>query len=155
MGAYESALALLIGAELIAFVTPQNLGTVFGADAPLRILPGKVRMPDVAFVRRERMQAINLPDQPVPPVVPDLAIEVLSAGNTRREMELKLQQYFEAGVRKVWFVLPLPRSARSFSGIDEVVEVSPDGFLTAEDVLPGFRLSLARIFELADKNAGK
>jgi Uma2 family endonuclease len=55
-------------------------------------------------------------EQKIPDLAPDLAVEVLSEGNTKAEMVRKVREYFEAGVRLVWLTDPKKRTAREFFG---------------------------------------
>jgi Uma2 family endonuclease len=151
MGWYESFLAMIIGGELYKFVMERNLGKLLGADGTVRILPGVVKIPDVSFISWARWPKQPLPRRPIPALVPDLVVEVLSETNTKREMEQKLQRYFEAGVRLVWYVDPATRSADVFLSPGDVTHVDPTGELDGRDVLPGFRLSLREVFEIADR----
>ena len=57
-----------------------------------------VRIPDVAFVSWDRLPGGKRPNGPIPHLVPDLVVEMLSKSNTKREMDRKLREYFEAGV---------------------------------------------------------
>ena len=102
MGYLESALAIAIGASLRAFVRANDLGIVLGEQGTLRILVGQVRVPDVSFIAWSRFPGGRLPDVPIPAVAPDLAVEVLSAGNTEAEMERKHVKFLteEQALRK-------------------------------------------------------
>ena len=82
MGYVESLLAGAVLEALRQFVRPRGLGIVLGADGTLETLPHQVRIPDVCFVSWERFPGRQLPRDPVPRVAPDLAVEILSAGNT-------------------------------------------------------------------------
>jgi hypothetical protein len=82
---------------------------------------------------------------------PDLAVEVLSETNVEQEMQAKLVCYFQAGVCAVWYVDPATRGATMYTSPDDAVVVEPTGELAGGDVLPGFRLSLRWLFELADR----
>ena len=75
-----------------------------------------VRIPDVSFVSWERVPGGEIPDEPVPLLVPDLAVEVISRSNTPKEMDEKLQEYFEKGVRLVWYVRPQDPGRRRLHG---------------------------------------
>ena len=154
MGWYESWLAVLISTELMNFVRPQKLGQVFGADATLKILAGMVRIPDVSFISKQRLSAAKLArNKPIPSVVPDLAIEVLSKGNTKREMNRKLREYFKAGVRLVWYIDSRTRTAVAYTSINEAIHIERNGTLKGGEVLPGFKLSLKELFQAADEGA--
>jgi Uma2 family endonuclease len=146
MGYLESLLAGAILEALRGFVRPRNLGIVLGADGTLKILPRQVRIPDVCFIRWERFPDGKLPKVPIPPVAPDLAVEVLSAGNTESEMERKLREYFEAGTELVWYVDPASRSVTVYTAPDRSTVLDANATLTGGAVLPGFELSLRDLF---------
>jgi Uma2 family endonuclease len=84
-------------------------------------------------------------------LAPDLAIEVLSEGNTEQEMLRKLHDYFTAGVRLVWYIDRRTRSARSYTAEDAVTEVGESESLSGGAVLPGFEMSLGTLFDGIEK----
>src|SRR5207244_67545 len=114
-----------------------DLGVVSGPDATMRLAPGLVRLPDVAFVAWARFPDGKLPAEPIPELVPDLAVEVLSRGNTEAEMERKRNEYFAAGVRLVWYLDPEPRTVRVYTNPTEVRLMTEDEALDGGEVLPG------------------
>ena len=65
----------------------------------LRILPGQIRAPDVSFIRWERLPDRHVSKPAIYAAVPDLAVEIISEANTEAEMDRKLHEYFQAGVR--------------------------------------------------------
>jgi Uma2 family endonuclease len=146
MGTYESLLAGVLIHLLHSFLEQHPLGIVLAPDGMLRILPEKMRMPDVSFIRWERFPQGQLPAERVYEVAPDLAVEILSAGNTEREMQQKLEEYFSAGVRLVWYIDPPTRSARVYTGAQQVVSISERGVLTGNAVLPGLEIRLGELF---------
>ena len=88
--------------------------------------------PGTAFPNRE------LPDDPILDAMPDLAVEVISKGNTPREMDLKLKDYFQAGVRLVWFIYPKTQTALVYTSPTRQEGIGLDGALDGGKVLPGF-----------------
>lgn len=146
MGFRESYIAAELLAELRNFAKAHNLGIVVGADGMMRLLGEFIRIPDVAFFGWSRLPGGRIPRKPIPDIVPDLAVEVLSEGNTRGEMRRKLKEYFLAGVRLVWFVDPEGRVVEEFTAPDESQLLKEDDFLTADDLLPGLMLPLREIF---------
>ncbi len=150
MGHTEAWLATWIATLLNQFVVPRKLGRVIGADGPYRLIPGQIRLPDVGFVSNVRLCACDLTSR-ILPVAPNLAIEVLSPSNTRREMERKVADYFGAGVELVWLVDPRSRHVQVFSSPTAVTDLDSDGVLSGEFVLPGFELSVAELFSLLDQ----
>ena len=115
----ESALAAALIHFLYLFADTRCLGMVLAPDGLLKILPGQVRAPDVSFIRWERFPGRRPFSLPIFPVVPDLAIEILSPNNTAEEMERKLHDYFSAGVRLVWYIDPRTQTARAYTARDQ------------------------------------
>jgi Uma2 family endonuclease len=147
MGFREAGLAMLIGHFLFEFVEVKDLGLIVGADAAMRLMPGLVRLPDVSFVSWDRLPARGeFPDEPVADLAPDLAVEVLSKGNTPKEMDRKRREYFKAGVRLVWCVDPKKRTVEVFSSPQDSRVITEKQILDGGDVLPGFTLPVKRIF---------
>jgi Uma2 family endonuclease len=148
----ESLLALLLGRILLDFVEPRNLGLVSGADGTVRLFPGLVRVPDVAFAHWERFPDRKIPEQPIPSLVPDLVIEVLSDSNTKPEMERKRSEYFSSGVRLVWEVDPVARTVTVYTPDGRVAVLDSSQTLDGADVLPGFTLRLSELFSKLDQH---
>jgi hypothetical protein len=102
VGFDESRFAVLLTGYLLRFLERHDLGAIVGADAFMRIFPGLVRAPDTAFISWGRYPRKKRRRGEIPAVAPDLVVEVLSKGDTHREMKRKLEEYFRAGVRLVW-----------------------------------------------------
>jgi Uma2 family endonuclease len=151
MGYFESRLAIAVAYILERYLDDTNLGIVYGADAPLRILPDQVRMPDVCFVRWDRLPGGKMPEEQVPALVPNLAVEILSPGNTAAEMQRKLDDYRAAGVGLIWYIDPRTRTATSYTSADDKTEIPADGMLRGGSVLPGFEVPLAEVFARAER----
>lgn len=152
MGYTESFLALALAAILRDFIIPRNLGVLSGADGMIRLFPGLVRAPDLAFASWDRFPGRTLPKEPVPTLVPDLAIEVLSQSNTAREMERKRGEYFGQGVLLVWEIDPETRTATVYRPDGTVTELAEADHLEGGDVLPGFSLALSDLFAELDRH---
>lgn len=151
MGFEESKWAVLLTIYLGAFVLRHDLGVVLGADGSMRLLPGLVRIPDVAFISWGRYPKGLRPGE-IPAVAPDLAVEILSKSNTRREMARKLDEYFQAGVRLVWYVDPQAREVRVYESPADPVTLTAADVLEGGAVLPGFRLPLVEWFAQAERS---
>ena len=150
MGLPESIVAAALIAILHPWVSQRKLGTVAGEAGMLRIAPGLIRIPDVSFIEWDRFPNRQVQADPIPDLVPDLAIEVLSPSNTEREMEGKLDDYFRTGTRLVWFVDPRNRTVQVFSARDHSYLLTHTDTLDGAPVLPGFQLPLAQLFAELD-----
>jgi Uma2 family endonuclease len=148
MGFHESVLAMALGDFLRAYLKTHNLGVVAGEAGMLRMQEGRIRIPDVSFVRWERLPQVR---DAVPAASPDLAVEVLSEGNTEAEIQSKLEEYFAGGTRMVWIIDPRARTARVYHAPDQCTDLDPSGFLSGGDVLPGFELKLGDLLAELDR----
>jgi Uma2 family endonuclease len=152
MGYCESLLAILLGRILLDFVEPRNLGLVSGADGSMRLFPGLVRIPDVAFASWDRFPDRKVPTEPIPSLAPDLVIEVLSESNTKREMERKRGEYFSSGVRLLWEIDPVPRIVTVYTPDGGVAVLDSSQVLDGADVLEGFTLKLSDLFSKLEQH---
>ena len=147
MGEYEAYLGSLLTYLLWSFVRPRDLGVVLSADAMLRLAPGLVRIPDVSFFSWARLPDRKISRKAFTETAPDLAVEIISRSNTRKEMQQKLQEYFAGGSRLVWYVYHQPRQeVRVYTSPQDCSVLAADQTLDGGDVLPGFRLELSELF---------
>ena len=147
MGFEESRLAGRLLYLVSSYLDQNDLGICVGADGMMRIAPGLVRIPDLSFITWDRLPGRESPREPIPDLAPDLAVEVLSEGNTRQEMARKVREYFDAGVVLVWLIDPRKRTARVSSTIEKSVLVRANQTLDGGAVLPGFVLPLSDLLD--------
>jgi Uma2 family endonuclease len=152
VGYEESMLAIAIADALRRFVRPKRLGIVAGEGGTLKFAPGLVYIPDVSFVAFASLPGGKRPRAPIPPIIPDLAVEILSVSNTPKEMQRKLGAYFKYGVRLVWFVDPKKRTVEVFTSPKTKVVLKENQILTGGDLLPGFKLKLRELFAELDES---
>ena len=147
MGAHENYLASLLLAMLTMHVHPKQLGfavmeTLFNLGSDLR-----QRRPDVAFVSRKRWPEREVPYVNAWPVVPDLAVEVVSQSNTAWEIAGKVDEYLRAGVIAVWVIYPELKQVYVHESSSSVRVVGMDGHLEGGQFLPGLSIPIASLFE--------
>jgi Uma2 family endonuclease len=152
MGFFESHVAAILIRFLDTFLDKHDLGIVAGADGILRLGYGLVRIPDVSYVSWARLPHGRIPRQPIPNLVPDLAVEILSKSNTKKEMGRKLRDYFKSGVRLVWYVDPEARTIQVYTSVFKSKRLGVSQTLEGGPVLPGFSLSLRAFFERAERH---
>jgi Uma2 family endonuclease len=138
-GARHGRTSLRLGAALLAFVSPKNLGEVFDSTG-YRLPGGNIRSPDASFVASKRLAKIP---EGFLELAPDLAVEVLSPDDSPREVLDKVGEYLAAGVQVVWVIDPRAGRAVSYRSLTDVREIGPDGTLDGGELLPGFRCPLA------------
>ncbi len=148
-----------LGGELLflvrSFLATTPLGWVFPQETGMAIWPDRpchVRKADLAFVRRGRLPG-GQPEHGWLTVRPDLVIEVVSPGDEAEDLEVKLDEYRQAGIPLIWVVYPSTRRAHVLGAGRPRVELNADGVLDGEDVLPGFACSLGDLFAAAEPEA--
>ena len=151
VGYDEAILGFELALVLGLYVKTHDLGKAVGDNTMMRLFPGLVRMPDAAFISWERYPQKKRRRAEIPTVAPDLVVEVLSKGNTAKEMRCKLEEYFRAGVRLVWYVDPAKRTVRVYTAVDRSTVLREDDTLDGGDVLPGFTLSIRDWFAEAGR----
>lgn len=145
-GFRHGMVALRLGARLLAFVEQSDLGYVLDSSTGVRLPGGNVRSPDVCFIAKGRFEDERLPEG-FPDLAPDLAVEVLSPDDRPRAVLDKVGEYMQAGVRLVWVIDPKAGRAAVYRSLTDVRELKGAEILDGEDVLPGFRCSVAEILK--------
>jgi len=145
----HSRLASLIDFYLRGYVMSKEQGEV---HVELGVHPPGDRStlvaPDVAFVSHARLS--HQPEDGFLSIMPDLAVEIASPGDSLAQLRRKAQIYLENGSSLVWIVLPAEKGVDVCRVADgsrlDIEFVAQDGLLSGEDVLPGFELELSRLF---------
>ena len=146
-GGRHGSVAMRIGALLNTYVRSHGLGEVFAAETGfiLRRDPDTVRAPDAAFVANERLPAGELPPGYLE-MVPDLAVEVVSPGDSAREVREKVADWMGAGVRLLWAIDPATRSVTVYRSPEDFDVLSDDDTLDGGRVIPGFSADINDLF---------
>ena len=142
----DSALTCDLIKMLGNFLDQHPVGFLTGPDGAVRLMPGLVRIPDISFIAWDQLPKRQRPTDPIAGLAPALAVEVLSKGNTKREMDRKVREYFLCGVRCVWLVSLASRTVKVFNAPDQSVTLTEDQTLDGGEVLPGLALALRRVF---------
>jgi Uma2 family endonuclease len=149
MGFYESRLAIALVYFLERYLDTTQSGFLLDGTGIVRVSPGQVRLPDVSYFSWEHFPGRKLPLGAIMDVVPDLAVEILSVSNTKKEMDRKRCEYFAGGAKLVWEADPDTRSVEVFTAPDVSTTLDENGTLDSGTVLPGFTLSIREWFARA------
>jgi Uma2 family endonuclease len=146
-GSEHGAIIINITFLIVRHVKANDLGVCFGAETGFKIAsdPDTVRAPDLAFVRRERVPESGVPKK-FWPGAPDLAVEVLSPGDSLEEVEEKVEDWLAAGTRAVWVVSPKRRGVTVYRSMSDAARLSESDELDGGEVVPGFRCKVSEIF---------
>ena len=133
--------------RLARHVEENRLGTVYAAETGFRLAsdPDTVRAPDVALVSQARVEAIGEVEG-FWPEAPDLAVGVVSPGDSYSEVEEKVFAWLDAGTKIVVVINPRQRSATVYKSPTDIVALTEADVLAGGDVVPGFELAVREIF---------
>jgi Uma2 family endonuclease len=139
--------ATRLGVPLAQFVLENELGEVYIGDIGYQLTsnPDTVLAPDVTFVSKERLeQTGDVEGYWQGP--PDLAVEVFSLGYRPGKISERIARLFSFGTKQVWIVDLKHSTVAVYRSESDITTFSGSDYLEAQDLLPGFRLSLERIF---------
>lgn len=139
--------AINVSTPLDQFVREHDLGVVFAAETGFKIStdPDTVRAPDVAFIRRERLEAVGEAEG-YWPGAPDLTVEVVSPTDRFAALEEKVVDWLAAGTRMVLVVNPRARTVTVRTSEKEARILSEEEVLDGGEVVPGWTLQIADVF---------
>jgi Uma2 family endonuclease len=146
-GFHHGMLAGQIFLSLGEFVRRQGLGVVLAAETGFKIAsnPDTVRAPDVAFVCKERFEQIG-PTEKFWPGAPDLAVEVVSPGDSYSEVQGKVFDWLEAGTRLVIVADPRKQAITVYRSMKDIEVLTARDTLDGGEVVPGWRMPVGDIF---------
>ena len=121
-----------------------RLGEVWDSNTGFWMANGNLRAPDVSFESAPRL--IDSPLTSFFKGAPDLAEEVLSPSNSRREIEERLHDFFASGTKLAWVIDPDQGSAEIIKSLSDRRIIGSKGVLEGEDVLKGFKVTLGDLF---------
>lgn len=123
-----------------------QLGEVFSSSTIFKLPLGGQRSPDAAWVELSRWNALTDEErQKFPPLAPDFAIELRSRTDKLPELQAKMLEYRDNGVRLGLLINPQARQVEIYRLGREVEVLQAPRSIDCEDVLPGFVLNLDRI----------
>lgn len=146
-GSKHGLLAMRLGAQIQLFSDERRIGITFAAETGflLEENPDTVLAPDVAFVGKEQLSGDGLPGGYFPGT-PELAVEVVSPNDRVSRVQDKVQMWLHYGTKLVWIVEPKTKTVTVYRADGSVTLLQASDILDGENVLPGFRYDLKKLF---------
>ncbi len=132
--------------RLFNWADANSTGIAFDSSTGFKLPNGADRSPDAAWVRQERINALNPDPDRFLPLAPDFVVELMSATDRLETTQAKMQEYRDNGVRLGWLIDPKTQSVEIYRQKQDVEVLQSPSSLSGEDVLPGFILNLQDIF---------
>jgi Uma2 family endonuclease len=146
VGAREVMLANTLSRLLSAWLWDNDIGhglVEMGYPIPPK---NNERKPDFSIVSFESWpHDRELPVGGTMPVIPELAVEVISPSNYHDDIDEKIEEYFGAGVKEVWVVSTRHRRITQYTSVNDVFRYGTSDMLTS-DLLPGYELPVQQLF---------
>ncbi len=137
--------------EIEDFVLRHNLGVTSGEGGyRLARNPDTVRAPDAAWIAFDRLPGGKFPEDAYPDAAPNLAVEVVSAGDRDSDIAGKVADYLEAGSDRVWVVRSKQRSVTVHRTGGDSHTYRGSDVLSSDDAgfpVPGFTLTVSSLFD--------
>jgi Uma2 family endonuclease len=136
-------------AALFEYNRANRLGVVTGSNAGHWMFNRNCRAPDISFIPKARLQSLGFKPNAKKffPGAPDLAVEILSPGNTRAEIDARLRDFFGSGTQLVWIIDPETESAEICRSLSQRTLLGPGAQLDGEHLLPGFHYLISDLFK--------
>jgi Uma2 family endonuclease len=139
---YEGNITIALG----VFVQKHQLGRVLPGEVGIYThrQPDTVRGADVAFISHERLAQVR--SKSFLDVCPELLVEIMSPDDTWFKLQDKLEEYFAVGAKLIWLVDPRGQRLHVYHSMTEIKILTMQDELTGSEVLPGFRVAVAELF---------
>lgn len=132
-----------LNGELWFWNRQTQLGKVFSSSTIFRLPNGGDRSPDVAWVAKERWELLTLEEQEkFPPICPDFVIELRSRTDSLTQLQAKMQEYLNSGLRLGWLINPQEQQVEIYRPNQALEIVKLPTTLSGENILPEFILNL-------------
>lgn len=132
-----------------AFNRLHRLGAVLDSSTGFWMFNRNCRAPDISFVPKSRLATLGFKpnERRFFPGAPDLAVEILSPNNTRREMDARLKDFFGSGTQIAWVIDPEEECVEVCHAPTSRKLIGSGGVLDGEHLLPGFTYPIADLFK--------
>ena len=146
-GLPHGRITMRLAGSLAEFIWTHGLGEIYAAETGFQLTfgPDTVLAPDIAYISKERLEQVGESDR-FWPGAPDLVVEVLSPSDRPGKVNKKTLLWLGYGAKQVWIVNQKNRTVTVYRSPSDTTTFCGSDYLEAQDLLPGFRLSLDRIF---------
>lgn len=134
-----------LNADVVIWNRQTQLGKVFSSSTVFILPNGGKRSPDVAWIANQRWETLTLEEQEkFAPICPDFVIELRSRTDSLTQLQEKMQEYLDAGLKLGWLIDPQNQQVQIYRQNQPIETVPLPSTLSGETVLPGFTLELSQ-----------
>lgn len=138
-----------INYQLTVWAEKDGTGEAFESNGMLVLPNGAKKSPDAFWITKEKYFALTKKEreEELAHIVPDFVIELRSKSDALHKVQEKMQEYIENGVRLGWLIDPYEKQVHIYRQNGEIEILENPKRVSGEDVLRGFELDLAEIFD--------
>ncbi len=135
-----------ITGQLWKWTKQDGTGVCFGSSAIFILPNGARRIPDGAWISKERWNRFTPEEKSKLVVVcPDFVIELRSSSDQLRPLQAKMEEYIENGARLAWLLDPIDNCATIYRPGQSPEWIENPTIISGDPVLPGFRFDFREI----------
>lgn len=136
-----------IVADFVLWNRQTKLGVCFDSSTGFKLPNGADRSPDIAWIHRERWDALTAEQkEKFPPIAPDFVLELLSPTDDLSAAQAKMREYMDNQVRLGWLIDRKTHRVEVYRQVRAVEVLDAPDTLSGEDMLPGFVLDLRTVW---------
>ena len=125
-----------------------KLGVVFDSSTGFTLPNNAKRSPDVSWIEISRWNELTKQQRRrFAPIAPDFVLELLSPNDRLEDVQFKMREYRECGVKLGWLIYPDEKRVGIYHlGKDVETLIAPQS-LFGENLMPGLVVELNEIFD--------
>ncbi|AKG20311.1 Uma2 family endonuclease [Calothrix sp. 336/3] len=124
-----------------------ELGEVFDSSTCFKLPNGANRSPDVSWIEKSRWEGLSQEErEKFPPIAPDFILELMSPSDSLPEIQKKMQEYMDGGVKLGWLIDRKNRCVEIYRQGKTVEILTAPTTISGEDILPGLILGMLFIW---------
>ena len=133
--------------QLDVWTENDSSGVCFDSSAIFALPNGARRSPDASWVRWDKWNRLSERQQEsFGPICPDFVVELRSRSDRLPVLLDKMSEYIANGASLGWLIDPFKRQVYVYRPNEEVVILDNPDMVSGEPVLPGFKLTLNRVW---------
>jgi len=131
----------------LGFWAEEHGGETFSSNGGFNLPDGSTLSPDASWVSPDKWHALTAEERrSFPPLCPDFVVEILSATDSLKRLETKMELWLTNGAQLAWMINPYAGNITIYRpGVAPEVLEKPDS-IEAGDPVAGFRLTTSRLW---------
>ena len=136
-----------LSGQLFNWTKQDGTGKGFDSSSGFTLPNSATVSPDISWVKLERWNALSKEQRTkFAPIVPDFVVELRSPSDSLKDLQKKMQQYMDNGVRLGWLIDRRQRRVYVYRPGVAVQQLDNPETVSGDPELPGFVLNLEEIW---------